>query len=429
MGIGTIDRTPPPFFRQGLSALTKLILCSALALFLMVADNRFTLTRQLRAVVATALYYPQQVLLVPVQAIAGAASYLVGLKQALTDEEAARHELTRQSERALRVELLLQENTRLRALLDLRPRLDVRSQAAQVLYEASDPYSRKVVIDRGATSGVVLASPVINEGGVLGQVTRVFPLSSEVTLLIDKDAAIPVLNTRTQARSAAFGSGSVVGGAMEMRFMAGNADVRPGDSLTTSGVDGIYPPGLPVARVVSVDRKADTGFARIVLLPLAHPDGVRHVLVLEPVGVQMPARADAAPAEESRSASGSTSGRKASRGAPADAAATAGATRTLPTVTATAAAASAPATAMAASAPPAVPGTTAPASAPVRKTAAPASPAGLQRPATPKKPVHPAPATTGEAKPRPTAPAPPSPPGATKQAPAVPLPRGTGGPP
>ena len=298
MGIGTIDRTPPPFFRQGLSALTKLVLCSALALFLMVADTRFLVAQQLRAALATALYYPQQALLVPVQAVGNAAGYLLGLQRALSNEDLARRELAHQAERALRVEQLLQENSRLRALLELRPTLSVRAQAAQVLYEASDPYSRKVVIDRGATNGVLIASPVINEAGVLGQVTRVFPLSSEVTLLIDKDAAIPVLNTRTQARSAAFGSAAVVGGAMEMRFMAGNADVQVGDALTTSGVDGVYPPGLPVARVTSVDRKVDSGFARIVLTPVAHPDGVRHVLVLEPVGVQMPVKAELPPPDE-----------------------------------------------------------------------------------------------------------------------------------
>ena len=297
MSIGTIDRTPPPFFRQGPSALTKLILCSALALFLMVADNRFTITRQLRAVLATALYYPQQVLLVPVQAIEGGGDYAQGLKRAVANEEAAKRELARQAERALRVEQLLIENNRLRALLELRPGLNVKSQAAQVLYEASDPYSRKVIIDRGATNGILVASPVINETGVLGQVTRVYPLSSEVTLLTDKDAAIPVLNTRTQARSAAFGSAAVVGGGMEMRFMAGNADVQIGDQLTTSGVDGVYPPGLPVAKVASVDRKNDSGFARIVLTPIAHPDGVRHVMVIEPVGAQMPAR-PASSAEE-----------------------------------------------------------------------------------------------------------------------------------
>ena len=309
MSIGTFDRTPPPFFRQGPSALTKLILFSALALFLMVADARFTVAAQLRALLATALYYPQQVLLVPVQAFGALSDYALGLRRALSNEEAARRSLAQQAERSLRVEQLLAENARLRGLLDLRPGLNVRSQAAQVLYEASDPYSRKVIIDRGTTQGIVLGSAVINEAGVLGQVTRAFPLSSEVTLLTDKDAAIPVLNSRSQARSAAFGSAAVPGGGMEMRFMAGNADVQVGDVLTTSGVDGVYPPGLPVARVASVDRKLDSGFARIVLTPSAQPDGVRHVMVLEPVGLQLPARPDPA-AEAIKPASGRKGGRK-----------------------------------------------------------------------------------------------------------------------
>jgi rod shape-determining protein MreC len=311
MSIGTIDRTPPPFFRQGPSALTKLILCSALALFLMVADNRFAVTRQLRAALATVLYYPQQALLVPVQAVQGGSGYFLGLKDALAGEEAAKRALALQSQRALRVEQLEGENARLRALLDLRPTLNVKAQAAEVLYEASDPYSRKVIIDRGATNGVVLASPVINEAGVLGQVTRVFPLSSEVTLLTDKDAAIPVLNTRTQARGAAFGSAGVTGGGMEMRFMAGNADVQVGDVLTTSGVDGVYPSGLPVAKVVSIDRKLDSGFARIVLGPTARTDGVRHVMVVDPIGLQMPARPDLAPPQEGAKASAPKKGGRA----------------------------------------------------------------------------------------------------------------------
>lgn len=293
MAIGTIDRAPPPFFRQGPSALTKLTFCAALALLLMVADTRFHVTQPLRAAAAAALHPLQRTLLVPVDALGEARDYFLGLHTALAREEAARIELARQSERAMRTELLLQENKRLRALLELRPGLDVQSQAAQVLYEAPDPYSRKVVIDRGSTNGIALASPVINEAGVLGQVTRVYLSSSEVTLLADKDAAIPVLNSRTGVRSAAFGGTAALGGAMEMRFMAGSADVQVGDLLSTSGVDGVYPPGLPVAKVTAVDRKADSGFARILLAPLATSDGVRHVLVLEPVGLQMPARPEA----------------------------------------------------------------------------------------------------------------------------------------
>ena len=330
MSIGTIDRTPPPFFRQGPSALTKLILCSALALFLMVADNRFAVTRQLRAVLATALYYPQQGLLVPVQALAGGNEYVLGLKNALEAEAAARRQLAQQSERSLRVDQLLLENAHLRGLLELRPSLNVKSQAAQVLYEASDPYSRKVIIDRGATNGVIVASPVINETGVLGQVTRVYPLSSEVTLLTDKDAAIPVLNARTQVRGAAFGSAGAAGGGMEMRFMAGNADVQVGDVLTTSGVDGIYPAGLPVAKVASVDRKLDSGFARILLTPNAKTEGVRHVMVIEPVGLQMPPRPDVPPPEVKPAVAGKKGSKAASKAASASASGPASASGTAP---------------------------------------------------------------------------------------------------
>ncbi len=297
MALGTLDRTPPPFFRQGPSALTKLCFCSALALFLMVADARFGITQPIRAMAATMLYPLQRALLVPVEAMAGGRVYLAGLSGALSSEQAARRELAQQSERSQRVDQLLQENTRLRALLELRPSLNVRAQAAELLYEAADPYSRKVIVDRGLTNNVVLGSPVVNESGVLGQVTRIYLQSSEVTLLTDRDAAIPVLNRRSGARSAVFGSNAASGSQLEMRFMAGNADVQVGDVLTTSGVDGVYPPGLLVAKVAAVDRKVDSGFARIVLTPAAVPDGVRHVLILEPTGVQLPPRPEAAASE------------------------------------------------------------------------------------------------------------------------------------
>jgi len=284
--LGTLDRTPPPFFRQGPSALTKLTFCSALAVFLMVADTRFKITQPVRTMVATVLHPVERVLRVPVDAVNAVGDYAVGLQQALSNEAAAQAALARQAERAARVEQLQRENDLLRAMLDLRAALTVRSQPAEVLYEASDPFSRKVIIDRGSVQGVVLASPVINDAGVLGQVTRVYPLSSEVTLLTDKDAAIPVLNTRTLSRSAAFGIAT--GSGLELRFMASNADVQVGDVLQTSGVDGVYPPGLSVAKVTSVQRKVDTGFAKVMLAPAAMPDGVRHVLVIEPIALQMP---------------------------------------------------------------------------------------------------------------------------------------------
>ena len=286
MPLGTLDRRPPPFFHQGPSALTRLAVFSAVALFLMAADTRFAVTRPLRAGLAMVLLPLERLLELPMQLTHSGGEYVGGLHQAQADLARAQATLTAQSAKAARVDTLLAENARLRALVDLKPGLAVKSQAAEVLYEASDPFSRKIFIDRGATNGVVPGAPVIDESGVLGQVTRVYPLSSEVTLLIDKEAAIPVLNTRTHQRSAAFGDSA----SMELRFMAGNADVHVGDVLQTSGVDGIYPPGLDVAKVVKVDPRADSSFARIALVPTASADGVRHVLVLEPMAMQLPPR-------------------------------------------------------------------------------------------------------------------------------------------
>jgi rod shape-determining protein MreC len=291
MPLGTLDRTPPPFFKQGPSALSKLMVCSALALFLMVADARFRITQPVRAAVATVLFPIQWVAMRPVLAVRTVQDYFTSLNTALTNEEAARRKLILQSQRANQVEQLSNENTHLRKLLGLRERLNTPSVAAEVLYDAADPYTRKVVIDKGLAQGVEPGSPVIDESGVLGQVTRVHPLISEVTLVTDTDQAIPVINTRTGNRGIAYGDASRYGsGGLELRYMAANADVQPGDLLTTSGVDGVFPPGIPVAKVAKVERRPDSAFARIVCYPQARVDGARHVMVLKSLLSQIPPR-------------------------------------------------------------------------------------------------------------------------------------------
>lgn len=291
MPLGTLDRSPPPFFRQGPSALTKLAVLSALAIFLMVADRRFAIVEPLRAGIATALLPVQQALAWPVDIALNATAYLQALDSALASERQAQLALARQAEAGAKVLALTAENERLRALLALSPALQTRSLAAEVMYAARDPYSHRIVIDRGATQGVRLGAPVIHEGGVLGQVTRVYPLSAEVSLLVDKDAAIPVLNPRTQVRGAAFGGATGPDGpALELRFVSANADLQVGDELQTSGLDGVYPPGLAVARVLSVERRSQSGYANVLLAPAATTGDLRHVLVLEPLELQRPPR-------------------------------------------------------------------------------------------------------------------------------------------
>ncbi len=290
MPLGTLDRTPPPFFRQGASALSKLMLFSALALFLMVADTRFKLTAPIRLTIASALYPLQWALLQPVQWTRGGLQSMQSLRSAQDDAQLRGEQLRLQAYRVQQFDQLALENERLRQLLELRERMPLPGLAAQVLYDAADPYAHKVIIDKGLIHGVSIGAPVLDESGVLGQVTRVYPSLAEVTLVIDADQAIPVLNIRTGVRAVAFGDPGLHGGALELRYMGTNADVQPGDLLTTSGIDGVFPPGLPVARVERVERRVELPFALIYCLPQARVAGATQVLVLPTLAGQQPPR-------------------------------------------------------------------------------------------------------------------------------------------
>ena len=282
MPISTLDRTPPPFFKQGPSALSKLVFFSALAVFLMVADLRLSLVKPLRTAVAAMIYPAQWLVQQPLAAAQLVQAHFEGLQAAQKKAVSSQAALTALAARAGQVEQLALENNRLRALLALNARPETQGRAAQVLYDAADPYRRKVVIDRGSVQGIAEGAPVLDESGVVGQVTRVQPLVSEVTLLTDRDQAIPVLNTRTGVRSVAYGQSGSSGTELELRFMAGNADVQEGDLLSTSGVDGVYPAGLAVARVTHVERRAESAFARVLCMPIAQLSSTNHVLVLPP---------------------------------------------------------------------------------------------------------------------------------------------------
>ena len=302
MLFGTLDRSAPPLYHQGPSALSKLIFFGALSLFLMVADSRLHIVAPIRLGISALLYPMQLLAMKPVQMVRDGGQYFEDLQTAQSSESAARKALALQAERASQAATLVQENARLRSMLDLRATSATPGRIAEVLYDAADPYTRKIVIDQGLSHGIAAGSPVIDEQGVLGQVTQVQPFSSEITLVIDRDLSIPVQNTRTGARSVAFGDANVYGGGLELRFMAASADLQEGDLLATSGVDGVYPAGLPVARIDRIERRADSAFARIHCLPLARVTAARYVMVLSPVGVQPRVTAPAAAASGAGSA-------------------------------------------------------------------------------------------------------------------------------
>lgn len=298
MAYGTLERSPPPFFRQGPSALTRLLLFSALAVLLMALDARFQVTPRLRQGLAVAVYPLQRAAQAPVDWARNISGYLqspVQSQREISRLQQANVALSLQAQMAAQ---LRAENDRLRALLHLQQSMPPSAVAAQISAQASDPFNRTVVIDRGSLQGVELGAPVIDETGLLGQVTRDYPWSAEVTLITDRDAAVPVQNQRTGERGVLYGDPGLGQGGLELRWMPASADVRVGDVLVTSGVDGIYPAGLRVARVIAVVRQRDTAFARVICAPLADVEGGRHVLVLKPLTPLVPAP----PAQVARSA-------------------------------------------------------------------------------------------------------------------------------
>jgi rod shape-determining protein MreC len=273
-----MEYSPPPLFKQGPSALARLIFFVVLALALLISDARFNTLEIVRGVLGAGLYPLQRAALVPRDIFMGAADLAVTsatLRNENTKLKAKNLELSVKAGDAAQ---LTAENTHLRALLELGSRASTKTTPVEVQYDTRDPFTQKVVIGKGSQQGIQDGAPVVNEDGVIGQITRVFPLQSEVTLLSDKDQAVPVQIVRTGLRSVIYGTPK--GDTLDLRFVPISADVQTGDELVTSGLDGIYPPGLPVAKVVRVDKQADTAFARVVCLPIAPVRGARQLLVL-----------------------------------------------------------------------------------------------------------------------------------------------------
>jgi rod shape-determining protein MreC len=269
---------PPAFFNRGPGPLTRLAFFAVLSLALLFADTRYRYLENVRQVVAIALYPVQRALAMPGVAFAYVAEYF-GSKRRLADDNALlRQELVERAPAAQGYARVQEENARLRALLDVRARYAATATAVQVLYASRDPFTQKVFVDKGSAAGVQAGAGVIDANGVVGQVTRVFPYMAEVTLITDRDQAVPVQVERSGARSVLFGNGT--GRAPELRFTSPSADLRVGDRLLTSGLDGTYPPGLAVAQIVDVVRDAGQMFARIVCKPLAGIDHSEFLLVL-----------------------------------------------------------------------------------------------------------------------------------------------------
>lgn len=272
-----MDRSPPPFFRQGPSANARLLFFGLLSLGLLIADARFEALGGLRQGIGNVLFPVQRMLLVPRDTLALGIRYVTEVTS-LRQENAELKRIEALNAKALlQIEQLANENKRLRELAGARERASVRSVLAEVLYETRDPFTRKLVLDKGTQQQISVGQPVIDAKGLVGQVTRTFQFSSEMTLITDRNMTVPVVLQRTGMRSVAFGGAAP--GRLELRYLASSADLKEGDLLTTSGLDALYPPGLPVGRIERIERGGDDDFVKVLIAPTAEIQN-NHLLVV-----------------------------------------------------------------------------------------------------------------------------------------------------
>ncbi len=274
-----MDHAPPPFFKRGPAPLALLTFYIAVSLAIFVVDLRVKSLDLFRQSIALVVDPVQRIAQTPGSLVDYAAGYLRGLKELQQENSDLKHAQLSTAPNLQRLAQLESENERLRKLLSVKEREKASGQVAQILYTARDPFSRKVIVDKGQQAGITAGQPAIDEAGVVGQVTRVFSFFVEVTLITDKSQAIPVQVVRSGQRSVVFGLGN---GQLELRYMPANADVQVGDVLVTSGLDGIFLPGFPVAKVVNIERDSAYSFARIFCTPLAGVENFGELMVLDP---------------------------------------------------------------------------------------------------------------------------------------------------
>ena len=270
------------FFNRGPSPVARLIFFVLLSLLLLFIDARYKNLESIRNVLALPIQ-PLQRLATGISTQPGIwwdqiSGYLDTRGNLVRENTQLRQQHTADATQLLQLEVLQAENTQLRKLFDLAQHVDFPMQMAEIVYVERDIFKRKVFIDKGSQKNIIPGQVVMDEIGVVGQVTRVYPWMSEVTLITDKDHAVPIQVLRNGLRAVVFGSGDI--SSLALRYMPISADIQIGDSLVTSGIDGTYPPGLPVAKVIQIERDPAYPFARIVCTPLAGVDQQRQLMII-----------------------------------------------------------------------------------------------------------------------------------------------------
>lgn len=266
------------FFNRGPSPVARLVFFCLLSLLLLFVDARYQYLESSRRVLAVVIYPFQRLTALPGEAWGRVASYFELQRQLLTDNTQLRQQHDADAAQLAQLQVIQAENAQLRTLLEIKQRVDYPMQTAEIAYVERDIFKRKLFIDKGSQANVQAGQVVVDDNGVVGQITRTYPWLSEVTLVTDKDHAVPIQILRNGLRAVVFGSGDI--SEMSLRYMPVSSDIVEGDVLVTSGIDGTYPPNLPVSKVLKIERDPAYPFARITCAPLAGVDRHRALMIV-----------------------------------------------------------------------------------------------------------------------------------------------------
>jgi rod shape-determining protein MreC len=264
-------------FARRLGPTTLLMIWLLVGVSCVVLDTRYHALGGLRSGFSMLLQPVRQVMRAPTDVAAELGGFFTRHRLLQNERDALLAERTRLRISANAAEDLARENTELRKLLQVQARPGQQKVQAVLLYQGHDWFAQRITLDQGARAGLRTGLPVVDAGGLMGQVSQVYPGSSEVTLVSNREQLTPVFIERTGQRGLAAGSGH---GQMELRYMPAQTDIRMGDRLLTSGIDRVYPAGIPVARVSRISRSQSNPYLRVDCLPLAGLDRTRAVLVL-----------------------------------------------------------------------------------------------------------------------------------------------------
>ena len=271
--------TTPQFFKHGPSLLVRLAFFIQLSLALMVVDTHFKYLYEVRQTIAVVLYPIQNLAYLPT-AISNLANNFF-IARDLADENAHfKQQHLIDSGKLQQLSALIIENEHLRKLLEATPRNKSKAILAEIRSVPRDPFNLTIILDKGLQNGVQNGQVIVDNLGVIGQITRAYPWSSEATLITDKDHSVPVQILRNGIRSVASGTGKYK--TLELNYMANNVDIQEGDQIVTSGIGGVYPSGLPVALVSKVKRDISSTFAYINCTTIGGVDRNKQILILSP---------------------------------------------------------------------------------------------------------------------------------------------------